>query len=62
MELVKALCVVLSKALAIPAYSAGDLISEINGERYGANKAVKDKNANQDILAVEVKKNWNNIP
>lgn len=56
------LCSALSKALAIPAYSAGDLISNINGELYGANKAVKDKNANQDILAMEVKKKLEQHP
>lgn len=49
------LCNALSKILRIPAYSAGDLISNINGEQYGANKAVQDKDANQDILAAEVK-------
>lgn len=50
------LCRALSKALTIPAYSAGDLISNVNGEQYGANKVVSDKNANQNILAMEVKK------
>lgn len=50
------LCNALSKVLTIPAYSAGDLISNVNGEQYGANKAVKNKDANQDILAIEVKK------
>lgn len=50
------LCNALSKILRVPAYSAGDLISNINGEQYGANKAVQDKDANQDILASEVKK------
>lgn len=44
------LCDKLSNLLGIPAYSAGDLISELNGEVYGTNKAVADKNANQDIL------------
>ena len=44
------LCQKLSQITSIPFYSAGDLISEINGEMYGANKAVKDKNKNQDIL------------
>lgn len=50
------LCHALSKALGVPAYSAGDLISGVNGELYGANKAVRDKYANQDILAAEVNK------
>ena len=44
------LCQKLSQITSIPFYSAGDLISEINGEIYGASKAVKDKNKNQDIL------------
>ena len=56
------LCKALSKVLTIPAYSAGDLISNINGEQYGANKAVKNKNANQDILAIEVKKKLEQHP
>lgn len=30
------MCSVLSEKLHIPAFSAGDLISAINGERYGA--------------------------
>lgn len=45
------LCNALSKALNIPAFSAGDLISGVNGEKYGANKAVKNKENNQEILA-----------
>ena len=50
------LCDKLSKALGLPTYSAGDLISSINGEQYGANKAVQNKETNQDILAIEVSK------
>lgn len=50
------LCDKLSKLLNIPTYSAGDLISEINGEIYGENKAVKNKKANQDILVSAVQK------
>jgi adenylate kinase len=50
------LCSQLSKELRIPSFSAGDLISTINGEQYGANKAVSDKISNQNILAVEVYK------
>lgn len=56
------LCSALSKVLAIPAYSAGDLISNVNGEQYGATKAVKDKEANQDILAMEIKKKLEQYP
>lgn len=48
------LCEQLSVDLNIPSFSAGDLISQVNGEQYGANKAVSDKSENQDILAVEV--------
>ena len=50
------LCDKLSKKLNIPSYSSGDLISEINGEIYGANKVVKDKTANQNILISAVKR------
>lgn len=56
------LCNALSKTLTIPAYSAGDLISNVNGEQYGANKAVKNKDANQNILAIEVKKKLEQYP
>ena len=50
------LCDKLSKKLNIPSYSSGYLISEINGEIYGANKVVKDKTANQNILISAVKR------
>lgn len=49
------LCDALAMSLGIPAYSAGDLISEVNGEKYGANKVVQDKEKNQDILAIRIK-------
>ncbi len=51
------LCNKLSSAAGIPAFSAGDLISHINGETYGRNKVVKDAKNNQDILisAVDAK-------
>lgn len=58
------ICNLLSKNLNIPYYSAGDLISEVNGEEYGANKTVQNKSNNQDILisAVNEKsKTSNNI-
>lgn len=48
------ICSALSERLNIPAFSAGDLISAINGEQYGANKAVIDKNNNQVLLAERV--------
>lgn len=41
----------LSSSSGIPCFSAGDLISKVNGEKYGSNKVVVDKNKNQDILA-----------
>lgn len=50
------LCNKLSEFLRIPFYSAGDLISEVNGEKFGPNKVVKNKNINQDILSVQVNK------
>ncbi len=50
------LCNELSSELNIPAYSAGDLISSVNGEIYGANKYVEDKLKNQDVLASTVQK------
>lgn len=56
------LCDKLSTLLDIPAYSAGDLISKINGEIYGKNKAVKDKNANQDILINAVQEKLSKNP
>lgn len=56
------LCYNLSKVLAIPAYSASDLISNVNGEQYGINKVVTDKNANQDILVMEIKKKLDQYP
>ena len=44
----------LSQRQGIPFYSAGDLISQVNGEKYGANKVVADKVGNQDILALQI--------
>ena len=48
------MCSALSERLHIPAFSSGDLISSINGERYGANKTVTDKEYNQVLLAERV--------
>ena len=48
------LCEKLSKELSIPFYSSGDLISKVNGELYGANKVVKDKSKNQNIISEPV--------
>jgi len=44
----------ISEAMYTPFYSAGDLISEVNGEMYGANKVVSNKDANQIILSQRV--------
>ena len=46
----------ISAIINIPFYSAGDLISELNGEIYMENKYVKDKNSNQNILIDAVEK------
>ena len=42
---------ILSQSMNVSTYSARDLISRVNGEKYGAIKAVQDKDNNQDILA-----------
>lgn len=46
----------ISAITNIPFYSAGDLISELNGEIYIGNKYVKDKDANQYVLINAVEK------
>ena len=46
----------LSQRQGIPFYSAGDLISQVNGEIYGANKIVADKVGNQYILAIQIER------
>lgn len=56
------LCDILSQRLELPCFSAGDLISKVNGETYGATKAVSDKSANQDILSIEVQKILHSSP
>ena len=45
------ICTALSEKLHLPAFSAGDLISSINGEQYGSKKAVVDMDHNQLLLA-----------
>ena len=45
----------LSRQMNMPFFSAGDLISEVNGETYGANKVVANKSENQSILAQRVR-------
>lgn len=48
------LCNKLSKKFHINYYSAGDIISDVNGEKYGSNKIVKDKELNQNILVKKI--------
>ena len=48
------LCERLGLSIGIPCYSAGDLISALNGETYGRNKTVVNKEKNQDILVAAV--------
>lgn len=50
------LCDELSNRSNIPSYSAGDIISAVNGETYGSHKSVTDKNRNQSILSNKVRK------
>lgn len=52
----------ISSLLNIPFYSSGDLISEINKETYGANKAVRNKLDNQNILITAVESKLSNEP
>lgn len=56
------LCKKLEEILNISSFSAGDLISEINGEIYGKNKVVKNKTVNQNILIDEAKTKLLNTP
>lgn len=54
----------LSDHTNIPFYSAGDLISKVNGEKFGKNKLVVDKKRNQEILTeriLEIHKNTKTI-
>lgn len=62
MALVKAPCAMCCQRPWISTFSAGDLIGNINGEQYGANKTVKNKDVNQDILGIEVKKKLEQYP
>ncbi len=48
------LCDKLSQKCHIKFYSAGDVISDVNGEKYGSNKTVKDKELNQNILVEKI--------
>lgn len=48
------LCESLSKRCRINYYSAGDVISNVNGEKYGSNKTVKDKELNRYILVEKI--------
>lgn len=48
------LCNAVAHKCHLESYSAGDLISDVNGEIYGANKKVKNKISNQNILIERV--------
>lgn len=56
------LCNKLNNLLNIPAFSSGDLISKKNGEKYGTNKVVKDKDYSQQLLIDAVNKIIINSP
>ena len=56
------LCDNLSRVSGVPAYSAGDLISCINGEQYGANKVVQDKKLIKISLLSKLEKSWTITP
>lgn len=56
------LCEKISTVSGIPFYSSGDLISNVNGESYGANKTVKDKVQNQNILVSAVNQLYLHYP
>lgn len=49
------LCDKLKEVLSVPYFSASELISVQNNETYGANKAVKDKVENQNLLERAIK-------
>ncbi len=51
------ICNLLSNELSIPSFSSSELISKHNGEEYGVNKFVEDKDKNQLILIKAVKEN-----
>jgi adenylate kinase len=44
-------CRTISQLTGIPEFSASAIISSINGELYGSNKVVNDKQRNQSVLA-----------
>lgn len=48
------LCNKLAQKCHINFYSAGDVISEENDEKYGSNKIVKNKELNQNILIKKI--------
>lgn len=55
MVLGRVLCVIgYRKNVVLTNYSAGDVISSVNGEKYGSNKTVKDKELNQHILVEKI--------
>ena len=48
------LCNAVAHKCHLESYSSSDLISDVNGEIYGANKKVKNKISNQNILIERV--------
>ena len=44
----------LASRINTPCFSSSTIISAVNGEQYGRNKAVKDKYKNQEILVARV--------
>lgn len=49
------ICAKVADRLQLPAFSAGDLISQLNGEQYGRNKTVADRESNQLLLERRVR-------
>ena len=49
-------CTGISHYLGIPSYSASELISNLNNEKYGVNKLVSDIDLNQYLLSLAVEK------
>ena len=50
------LCEKIKNKVGIEFFSASDIISQVNGEKYGKNKLVKNEKRNQEILISKIKK------
>ena len=46
----------IKNKVGIEFFSASDIISQVNGEKYGKNKLVKNEKRNQEILISKIKK------